>query len=37
MNSIHAFKENFSELLNYKGFDEYLNLCFFQTEQMKSK
>jgi hypothetical protein len=37
MNNIHAFKENFEELLNYNGFEDYLRLCFFQTEQMKAK
>ena len=37
MNNIHAFKANFVELLNYNGFEGYLKLCFFQTEQMSSK
>jgi hypothetical protein len=37
MNNIHAFKANFVDLLNYNGFEEYLKLCFFQTEQMSSK
>jgi len=31
MNNIHAVKQNFVDLLNYNGFEEYLKLCFFQT------
>lgn len=37
MNNIHALKENFEQLLNYSGFEEYLRLCFFSNKQMKSK
>jgi hypothetical protein len=31
INNIHALKDRFSELLDYNGFEDYLKLCFFQT------
>ncbi|CDW78432.1 wd-40 repeat protein [Stylonychia lemnae] len=37
MNNIHAVKQNFVDLLDYNGFEEYLRLCFFQTLQMQNK
>lgn len=37
MNNIHALKKNFVDLLGYNGFEDYLRLCFFQTNQMASK
>ncbi|CDW77734.1 wd-40 repeat protein [Stylonychia lemnae] len=37
MNNIHAVKQNFGDLLDYNGFEEYLRLCFFQTIQMQNK
>eukprot|EP00347_Sterkiella_histriomuscorum_P005811 403355181 len=37
MNNIHAIKQNFCDLIEYNGFEDYLRLCFFQTNQMKSK
>ena len=36
-NNIHQVKQDFGTLLEYKGFEKYLQLCLFQTKQMKDK
>eukprot|EP00347_Sterkiella_histriomuscorum_P004690 403359477 len=37
MNNIHQLKYSFVKLLDYSAFENYLELFFFQTDQMKNK
>lgn len=37
MNNIHSLKNMMSQLLEYNGFEAYLSLCFFTTQQMENK